>query len=347
MKQQEFQLIEAIKRLQIHDHLCLIYEKREEQFAAVIPFIRIGIERGEKCVYIADDNTASDVMDAMRADGIDVDSSIKSGALSIITKKDAYLRNGYFDPDMMIKFLKENIEAAKTEGYKALRASGEMTWALGDEIGVERLLEYEAKLNYLFPGNDIVAICQYNRSRFSPDVILDVIHTHPLVIYGAIVCKNMYYIPPDEFLTSDKSLYEVERLLRNIIERTSAEEALRESEEKYRTIFEESFDGLFITSRDGKILDINRKGVKMFGYDTKEEMQRLDLARDVYDDPLDRKRVLEMVNAQRSTEYEVVVKKKNGEKMTTYCALTAARDENGVITSYRGIIRDITEHKRA
>ena len=67
-------LINAIEKLGMHDHLCLIYETQEEQFAAVIPFIRIGLERGEKCVYIVDDNTAVAVLEAMRADGIDIDS---------------------------------------------------------------------------------------------------------------------------------------------------------------------------------------------------------------------------------------------------------------------------------
>jgi PAS domain S-box-containing protein len=133
----------------------------------------------------------------------------------------------------------------------------------------------------------------------------------------------------------------------DITARKMAEEALKESEEKYRTLFEESFDGYFITSPEGKILDMNKKGVSMFGYDSKEEILSLDLEKDVYAYPPDRKRILSMVNAQGSAEYEVVVKKKSGEKMVTYCSLTAVKDETGHITSYRGIIRDITEKKRA
>jgi PAS domain S-box-containing protein len=122
---------------------------------------------------------------------------------------------------------------------------------------------------------------------------------------------------------------------------------LEQSEQKYRSRFEESLDGLFITSPGGKILDMNRKGIALFGYKTKEEVCSLDLEKDVYADPRDRKRVLARVGAEGSSEYEVVIKKKNGERMLTYCSLTAERDERGVITSYRGIIRDITEKKRA
>ncbi|MFH1008939.1 MAG: MEDS domain-containing protein [Candidatus Latescibacterota bacterium] len=209
-------LVKAVEQLKVHDHLCLIYESLDEQLAAAIPFIRIGLERGEQCIYIADDNTVSAISEAMRAEGIAVDP--KSDALKIITKRDAYLKQGYFDPDSMIRFLKEAVDAAKKAGFTALRATGEMTWALGNETGVERLIEYEAKLNHCFPENDALAICQYSRNRFNPEIILDVIRTHPMVIYGSTVCDNFYYVPPDEFLKPEamQGSLEVERFLENI-----------------------------------------------------------------------------------------------------------------------------------
>ena len=147
-------LIKAIRKLDVHDHLCLIYESREEQLAAVIPFMRIGLERGERCIYIADDNTVKEVLDAMRAAGIEVEDATRSGALSVITKRDFYLKEGSFDPDWMIDFLKEATAAAKADGYSALRVTGEMTWMLGGDPGSERLIEYEAKLNYFIPEYD-------------------------------------------------------------------------------------------------------------------------------------------------------------------------------------------------
>jgi len=158
----------------------------------------------------------------------------------------------------------------------------------------------------------------------------------------------------DQFKTKQTLIQELSILRQRIAEREQSkselkqvDELLRKNEEKYRTLFEESFDGLFITSPEGRILDMNKKGVMMFGYDTKEEILSLDLERDVYADPPDRKRILSLVNAQGTAEYDVVVKKKNGETMITHCALTAVKNESGVITSYRGIIRDITAHKRA
>lgn len=125
------------------------------------------------------------------------------------------------------------------------------------------------------------------------------------------------------------------------------EATLREREQKYRTLFEESFDGLFIISPDGKIIDINQKGVMIFGYDTKEEMLSLDLGQDICANLQDRKRILSLINGQASGEYEIIVNKKNGTKMVALCSLTPEKDKAGRIVSCLGVIRDITAHKEA
>ncbi len=77
----EMPLLTALERLAPHDHLCSIYETPAEHFAVAIPFIRIGLERGEKCIYIADDGTEAIVRDAMQAEGIDVERAIATDSL--------------------------------------------------------------------------------------------------------------------------------------------------------------------------------------------------------------------------------------------------------------------------
>src|SRR5450756_2179219 len=123
-------LASAIEGLAVHDHLCLIYESQEEQFAAVVPFMRHGLAAGQACMYIADDNTADAVGAALRSDGIDTDAESARGALRILTKRESYLRDGRFDPDAMIAFLAEATAEARVDGFSALRVTGEMTWAL-------------------------------------------------------------------------------------------------------------------------------------------------------------------------------------------------------------------------
>ena len=228
LPQRTARLETAVAHIAPHDHLCLIYETPEEQFAAVAPYVREALRTRSRFVYVADDNTAGAVLDGLRRAGIDVDAAVRDGALVVTGKRDTYLRDGSFDPDRMIAFLAEATRAAEEAGFTSLRVTGEMTWALGADEGNERLLEYEAKLNHFFPGHNASAICQYNASRFRPEVVSQVIQTHPQVIYGGLVCKNAYYVPPDEFLRPDQPGLHVRRLLLNILEREKAEEEIRE-----------------------------------------------------------------------------------------------------------------------
>jgi PAS domain S-box-containing protein len=232
-------LIAALEQLGPHDHLCSIYESPEDHYAVAIPFIRIGLDRGEKCIYIADDGTVSDVRQAMESEGIDVDRAIASNALVLATKDQAYLEHGSFDPDWMFSFWKEATQLAMSEGFSALRATGETEWVLRGGRGLERWMEYESKLTHTLSESNCSALCQYNRRLFPPELILDVIRTHPMVIYDSTVCQNLYHVPPDEFLGTNQTAREVERLLTNIRERKHVEDALREQLTERRRAEEE------------------------------------------------------------------------------------------------------------
>src|SRR6185369_3859204 len=105
-------LIAALEQLGPHDHFCSIYESPEEHYAVAIPFMQIGLDRGEKCMYIADDGTVDDVREAMAAEGIEVDRWIASKALVLATKQQAYLEHGSFHPDWMFTFWKEATQQA-------------------------------------------------------------------------------------------------------------------------------------------------------------------------------------------------------------------------------------------
>jgi signal transduction histidine kinase len=236
-------LIAALEQLGPHDHLCSIYESPEEHYAVAIPFIRVGLDRGEKCIYIADDGMVGDVREAMQSKGIDVDRAISSNALVLVTKEQAYLEHGSFHPDWMSIFWKEATQLAISEGFSALRATGEtewvQKWVQREDRGLERWMEYESRLAHTVAENNCSALCQYNRRLFPPELILDVIRTHPVVVNGGTVSRNLYYVPPDEFLGTNQTSREVERLLTNIRERERVEDALREQLTERRRAAEE------------------------------------------------------------------------------------------------------------
>ncbi len=89
-------LLTALEQLAPRTHLCSIYETPEEHFAVAVPFIKIGLDRGEKCIYIADDGTEARV--ALDGAGVDVERAIATGQLTLEKKESAYLKHGSFDP---------------------------------------------------------------------------------------------------------------------------------------------------------------------------------------------------------------------------------------------------------
>src|ERR1700686_2219339 len=128
-------LLTALEQLGPHDHQSLIYESPEDHFGVAIPFIRIGLDRGEKCIYIADDGTEAVVRDAMHAQGIDVERALATNSLVLETKEGAYLKRGAFDPEWMSTFWADATAEATRQGFSALRATGETEWLLCDPPG--------------------------------------------------------------------------------------------------------------------------------------------------------------------------------------------------------------------
>jgi len=129
-------------------------------------------------------------------------------------------------------------------------------------------------------------------------------------------------------------------------ERKQIEEALRKSEERYRTLFEESRDAIYTTSQEGKILDANQSMLNLFGY-SRGEMIGLH-AGETYVHSEDRLKFQQKIEREGFVrDYEVKLRKKDGTEMDCLITSTVRKTADGNIFGYQGIIRDITERKRA
>ncbi|HUU26799.1 MAG TPA: PAS domain S-box protein [archaeon] len=134
-------------------------------------------------------------------------------------------------------------------------------------------------------------------------------------------------------------------MLEDITKRKKDEEALRESEEKYRKLFEESRIALCITTPDGMFIGVNPEMVNLFGY-TQEEFLNSNAVR-LYVNPEDRKTYLNLLEKQGFTrDYELKFKEKDGTQMDVLVTSTVHRDKEGNILYIQGSIHDITERKR-
>ena len=214
-----------------HSHLALLYEDQDEQFEAVVPFVRDGLERGDRCIYAYDDNTEAEVVAAMEAAGIDVDAAVERGQLSFHSKADPFLTDGTFDPDQTIDFSVETIEKATTEeGYDRVLLAGEMMWVLDDGHDVDQMIEYERALNSVYGPRPVVGLCQYNVSRFDPEILNQVIRSHPNLVYGGAVARDFYYLPTEDPLGGGRSEGNGDATQQTLLDRVTAYETLERRE---------------------------------------------------------------------------------------------------------------------
>ena len=146
---------------------------------------------------------------------------------------------------------------------------------------------------------------------------------------------------------SDDGRIKMYAYIRDITERKKFERELRESEEKFRNLFERVRHGLFISTRGGRFLDCNQAMLEMAGYQDKEEFLKIDIAKDLYVNPEDRKtfqRLIEQQGFVKDLEMEFI--KKDGEKITVLLTAHVKRDETGKVIRYEGINIDISDRKR-
>ena len=132
----------------------------------------------------------------------------------------------------------------------------------------------------------------------------------------------------------------------DISDRKQSEQALRQSEEKYRELFENATHGIFRSQLDGTLLDVNPALVAMLGYSSKEELLTRNLSRDIYEVPADRTSILDSFGpGERVTGCEVNWKRKDGKIIVVRISGGAFRRQNGSFSHFEVIVEDITERR--
>lgn len=131
----------------------------------------------------------------------------------------------------------------------------------------------------------------------------------------------------------------------DITERKRSESALQKSEERLRILFDHMIDGFYYSTKDGRLIDINPSMVEMFGYSSRDEMLKVDVAKDLYFDPADRKKRTSTTEAEKSDIYRM--RRKDGSEIWVEDNGRYIYDDDGQILFHEGVLRDVTERMRA
>jgi hypothetical protein len=186
--------------LQPGSHVCAFYRGDADRDRLLNGYLGAGLTAGDKCICIVDSLHTQKRL-KMPAGGRG-GTGLPSGQLDIHLPESTYLAGGRFTAGDMLMFWTEAILRAGIEGYSFCRLVGEMTWALRDAPGVEHLVSYESELNRVTSSYPVVVLCLYDLDRFSGEVVVNIVKTHPQVLIQGILVENPYYLGPDEFLRS-------------------------------------------------------------------------------------------------------------------------------------------------
>jgi PAS domain S-box-containing protein len=307
-------------------HFCLFYETRADLIDVLVPYFKAGLENNEFCMCITSEPfKAADVRVQMARAIPGFNEYLEKGQVEIIPYAEWYEIDGVFNSERVLNGWVDKLRYAKEKGFSGLRLSGNTFWL--EKASWEEFLDYEEAVNDIIGKYDMIALCTYSLGRCDAADILDVVSTHQF----ALARRDGEW-----------------KLIENS-ELKETKKALRESEERYRGLYESSLDGIVITDMDGNITNANPTYQRMLGY-TEEELQhvsykRLTPAR--WHDMEARIVQEQIIKRSYSDEYEKEYIRKDGSVFPISIRVWLIKDKRGQSRGMWGIVRDITDSKWA
>ena len=148
----------AGKSLDRSRHVCAFFNSKDEEYRVLLPFITEGFRRGEKAFHIVKEDQHDNHRETLARAGLPVTEAERSGQFELRRWEDAYLRDGHFDQNRMLVLIEDVLQSGTAQGYPLTRLVANMEWALEDRPGVNDIVEYETRLNYVLPKYDD-AVC--------------------------------------------------------------------------------------------------------------------------------------------------------------------------------------------
>jgi hypothetical protein len=181
-------------------HVCAFFDDKDQEIDVLLPFVREGLEAGEKAIHVVDPDLRDSHLDRLRRGGIDVEAAQQRGQLEVKTTDEVYFPDGDFHPDVTMALYEDMLKRARSEGYPLTRLIAAAPRVVAERHDKNAFLEYEARLNGRFHDYEDPIICTYDGTSFDGRTIVGVLRTHPVAMVGSGPVENPFFAPPAQFL---------------------------------------------------------------------------------------------------------------------------------------------------
>ncbi len=178
-----------MEELRPTNHLIFVYDSPEAKYSVLFNYLKVGLDKGEAGVYVASDENPSQIREAMKQFGIQVQRYEETRALRILGYKEVYVKDGKFRMATTMEIWDKLYSEALKRGFKGLRVTGEMACFFKHDL-VQELLEYEKALHRVL-DIPMVAMCAYsshwlNKSKDPISLYGELARAHGTVLFTGI-----------------------------------------------------------------------------------------------------------------------------------------------------------------
>ncbi|GGL04052.1 hypothetical protein Sme01_64610 [Sphaerisporangium melleum] len=161
--------------------MCWAFDDDGQRLAALGEYVNAGVRADQKIIYFSD--TPPDILlGELQNSGVDARRLADSGRLQFGLLPIGRLHQRMFDPVAVIDAWRQEIDAARSDGFSSLRVIGDMAWASGPTAGADRVQWYEAQVNRVFTSGHVMALCLYDRRLFDSGRLVRIAAAHPASI---------------------------------------------------------------------------------------------------------------------------------------------------------------------
>jgi PAS domain S-box-containing protein len=346
-------------------HFCHFHETKQDLLDTSVPYFKAGLENNEFCLWVISRLlTEEDARSALRHAVPDLDRYLAEQSIEVLPHDEWYLKGGVFDFHRVTNGWHEKLAQALARGYTGMRVIGCTAWL--EKKDWKDFREYEIELNESIANHRMIILCAYPLAASSAAEVLDVARIHQFTVarrkgewevvetpelkQAKAEIKRLNEELEQRVMQRTRELVVInEELKQEITERKRADEALRESEERFRRYFELGLIGMLISSPSKNCIEVNAKLCEILGYERSELLQMTwaelthpdDLAADV----AHFNRILAGEYDGYSMDKRFI--RKDGQVVHTTIAVKCVRRAGGSVDYCLALLQDITERKQA